>query len=135
MSTLGETNNAQFFPYLKVVRLIATQGAAPVDPPITQVGSLVQLEFPAPTCRSRKRCLTNWGIEEHEFWLLDLSNCSNGSCLWRTFAVYLQTELNDGAHASSERCPYSPPVSIDDRPADREPHTHTLGLGGVEGVE
>jgi hypothetical protein len=100
MSTLGQTNNAPFFPYLKVVRLIATQGAAPVDPPITMVGSLVQLEFPASTCGSRKRCLTNWGIEEHEFWLLDLSNCSNGSCLWRTFAVYLQTELNDERRSS-----------------------------------
>jgi hypothetical protein len=61
ISTLSETNNAQFFPYLKVVRLIATQGAPPVDPPITQVGSLDQLEFPAPTCRSRKRCFNKLG--------------------------------------------------------------------------
>src|SRR5215467_5737959 len=51
-----------------------------------------------------------------------------------TFAVYLQGELNDCGQ-SSERGPYSPPVSIDDRPADREPHTHALGLGGVKGVK
>jgi hypothetical protein len=31
MSTLGETNNAQFFPYLKVVRFISSRTAAYVD--------------------------------------------------------------------------------------------------------
>jgi hypothetical protein len=49
--------------------------------------------------------------------------------------VYLQRELNGCAQASSARGPYSTPVRIDNRSANREPHTHAVGLGGVERVK
>jgi hypothetical protein len=57
------------------------------------------------------------------------------------------TSITDGGSVSGDRKlkestprlargrPQPAPVGIDDRPADRQPHTHAAGFGGEEGVE
>ena len=93
MSTIGETNNAQFFPYLKVVRFISSRTAAYVDRCDTARIPWFTFNFRR-YLQEPKALLKNWGIEEHEFWILDLSNCSDGSRLpaygARSLCIYRQ---------------------------------------------
>src|SRR4029077_7358667 len=46
-----------------------------------------------------------------------------------------QGELKYGAARFIGPCPQPAPVGIDDRPADRQPHPRSVGLGGVESPE
>src|SRR5712691_6848113 len=46
-----------------------------------------------------------------------------------------QGELKYGAARFIRICPELPPVGIDDRPADRQPHPNSAGLRGVESLE
>src|SRR5262245_9913046 len=54
---------------------------------------------------------------------------------WVRCARHGQRELERGTRTDIARGPYAPPVAFDYRTADREPHAHAAGLGGVEGVE
>src|SRR2546427_6107102 len=46
-----------------------------------------------------------------------------------------EDELERGTRAGVARGPQTASVGLDDRPADREPHAHSTGLGGEEGIE
>src|SRR5215470_8064807 len=46
-----------------------------------------------------------------------------------------QREVESGTGTDIVRGPYPSPVSFDYRTADRKPHAHATGLGGVERVE
>jgi hypothetical protein len=93
ISTLSETNNAQFFSEPESCALYRESSSGSCEPPIVQFVS-----FGLPICsvhlEEPKALLKNSGIEEHEFWILDLSNCSNGSRLpaygARSLCIYRQ---------------------------------------------
>src|SRR6516165_7393971 len=46
-----------------------------------------------------------------------------------------ESELEYGAPRHVGRGPQSPAVGLNDRLADRKPHSHAVGLGGVKGIE
>jgi hypothetical protein len=80
ISTLSETNNAQFFSEPESLRFIASRTAAYVDRYDTVRIPWFTFNFRR-YLEEPKALLKNSGIEEHGFWILDLSNCSDGSRL------------------------------------------------------
>src|SRR5450631_4159692 len=50
-------------------------------------------------------------------------------------ATLRQRKLKLRSSGNIARCPQPSAMGFDDRAADRESHTDTIGLGGVEGVE
>ena len=56
ISTLGETNNAQFFSEPENCALYRESNSASCDPPIILSSYPLVYQFAASTCRSRKRC-------------------------------------------------------------------------------
>jgi hypothetical protein len=56
MSTLGETNNAQFFSEPESCALYRESSSGSCEPPIILSSYPLVYQFAASTCRSRKHC-------------------------------------------------------------------------------